>query len=155
MNSKHVFALLVIASFIDTAAVINSPGFGTCQIMPSVLIVVFMHCFLHCFSLYGFLFDDLRLLELYLALPCIIGVLWLIQAKESSTTGFKNACLVINETDLLCGIAKEGATTGFTDIYRTLGIPDIPRLGTNWAFAVITASGFAIAIYKIHKFIRG
>lgn len=156
MNDRLIYYFISCAALLNIFVLILSGEYNKCynNQFPNYLLIVFtlfclfLHYFLHCFSLYGFLFDDKILLWLYLIIPPIIWLGWLINKTEY----FKSACLLTNATDLLCKLSRQNGVR-FIEIYRYLGVPDI-SIGytcTCLAFVILTIVGYPIAIYKLLK----
>lgn len=119
--------------------VVNSSIFGI------VLFITFIHYFINCFSLYGFSFNDKKILLVYITISIIICSLWLF-----STTRFKSNCLLSNVTDILCDFPCDD-TVHFIEFYRFLGVPDITlfNIESNIAFFAINVFGMTFAILKL------
>lgn len=156
MNDKLAYLFITIAAFINLSILLSSDKYKQCNCNQKgdttlILVTIFLfylHYFIHCFGLYGFLFNNKWILGLYLIVPIIIMAGWSL----GKSSFFKSACGLTNVTDRLCKMGVHD-TMHFDEIYRTLCIPDISIKGykSNLAYFVITIIGYSIAIYKLFK----
>lgn len=156
MDDRLVYWFIFFAGLINVFILILSGEYNKCycnQNTNYILIVFtlfcfFLHYFLHCFSLYGFLFNNKKLILLYLIIPPVIWLGWLI----NKTPYFKSACLLTNFTDLLCNLPFKESVR-FVEVYRYIGVPDI-SVGytcTSLAYVLLTVIGYPIGLYKLFK----
>jgi hypothetical protein len=156
MNDKLVYLFISFAAFLNLLILIHGKEYTKCYcnqkktpiILITTLFLFYLHYFIHCFGLYGFLFSNKWILSVYLIIPPIIVLGWTYNKSEH----FKSACVLTNVTDSLCQLPKE-ETIHFDEIYRTLCVPDITIKGytSNSAYFVLTIIGYIIAIYKLFK----
>ena len=156
MNDKLAYLFITIAAFINLAILLNSDEYKRCncnqngdtKLIIVTLFLFYLHYFIHCFGLYGFLFDNKWILGLYLIVPIIIVTGWSI----GKSSFFKSACGLTNVTDRLCKMGTHD-TMNFDEIYRQMCIPDISIKGykSNLAYFLLTIFGYAFAIYKLFK----
>jgi len=156
MNDKLAYLFITVAAFINLIILLNSDDYKRCncnqkgdtKLILVTLFLFYLHYFIHCFGLYGFLFDNKWILGLYLIVPIIIVSGWSI----GKSSFFKSACGLTNVTDRLCKMGIHD-TMHFDEIYRIMCIPDISIKGykSNLAYFLLTIFGYAFAIYKLIK----
>ncbi len=156
MDDKFVYLFISIMAFINLFLLLSSDEYKRCflrQECPKITIITifafYLHYFIHCFSLYGFLFNNKILLLIYLLTPPIIGTSWMF----FTTKHFSSSCVLTNFTDTLCDI-ENGNSIKFIDIYRSMGIPDVKVINssTNTAYMVIMIVGYFIGLVKLFFF---
>jgi len=156
MDDKLVYMFISFMAFINFIILIKSSHYNQCYcnqkktpiLLTITMFIFYMHYFIHCFGLYGFLFNNKGILLIYLAVPITVCICW----KLFTNKYFKSACVLTNYTDILCNL-PEKESIYFDEIYRTLGVPDINvfESKTNIAFICITIIGYCIALYKLFK----
>lgn len=152
MDDRFVYLFISTMALINLVLLLRSKDYTTrckpcSKKMTAITIFAhYIHYFLHCFNLYGFLFTNKVILLLYLVTPIIVGTGWLF----FSTQHFTSACVLTNYTDMLCNI-RDGNSVKFIDMYRNMGVPDIMIMGskTNASYMIITTIGFFIALIKL------
>lgn len=156
MNDRSAYLFISIAALINLMILINSKEYKNCYcnqkkepiLIGITLALFYLHYFIHCFGLYGFLFNNKWILGLYLLVPLFIVLSW----KYFKSIFFKNACSLTNVTDRLCKFPSN-KSMNFEEIYRTIGVPDIKIKGhtSNLAYFVLTIFGYSFAIYKLFR----
>lgn len=154
MNDRLAYIFISLAALLNLFVLLRGTEYTKCYcnqkkkpiILIITLFIFYLHYFIHCFGLYGFLFSNKWILCLYLFIPPIIVLGW----KYCKTEHFKSACILTNVTDSLCQLPK-GDTINFDEIFRTLCVPDITICGytSNLAYFLLTVFGYGIALYKL------
>ncbi len=154
MNDKLVYIIISVAAFINFLILLSGKEYTKCfcnqkktpVILTVTLFLFYLHYFIHCFGLYGFLFDNKWILGVYLLIPPIIVFGWSYCKSEH----FKSGCTLTNVTVKLCKLPK-GEDIHFDEIYRKLHVPDITVMGhtSNAAYFFLTVFGYMFALYKI------
>ena len=146
MSDKLVYILISIFALINLFILLRGKEYTKCYCnqkkKPIVLVITififYLHYFIHCFGLYGFLFSNKWLLSLYLIIPPIIVLGW----TYCKTEQFKSACVLSNVTDSLCELLK-GEAIRFDEMYRAMNVPDVQimKYNSNLAYFILTIGG--------------
>lgn len=156
MDDKFVYIFISIVAFVNLFLLLSSNEYKRCvsrQNCPKITIITifafYLHYFIHCFSLYGFLFNNKILLLIYLLTPPIIGTSWTF----FTTQHFSSSCVLNTFTDTLCNV-EDGKSIEFVDIYRCMKIPEIKIMNsqTNTAYMFIMIVGYFIGLVKFFFF---
>lgn len=154
MEDKFVYLFISFMAFINLLLLLTSKDYKQCflkqkcpKLSTATVFACYIHCFIQCFSLYGFLFDNKTILLIYLLTPLTIRITWLFFKSKH----FTSPCVLTNFTDTICYF-KDGDSMGFPDIYDYSDkCPTVNIMGyhTNVAHVVIGAIGYVVGITKL------
>lgn len=151
MDDKFAYLFISGMALVNLMLLLTSEEYKRCKPcskkMSAITIFAFyLHYFIHCFNLYGFLFNSKVILLIYLLTPPIVGIGW----SFFSTKHFTSSCLLTNYTDIMCNVS-DGHSIKFVEIFRKMGVPDINVMDskTNAAYMVITTVGYFIGLVKL------
>ncbi len=114
---------------------------------------LYLHMFCHAYSLYGFLFDNVYLLLIYLVSMPLIIYGWYMYNKNPY---FQPACTLNMLSDYICDVQPH-QTIKFMEVFRYLGVPTVKFTGTgriSVAYIVLGLIGWSIALCKLRKRLR-
>jgi hypothetical protein len=151
MNDKFAYLFISGMALVNLILLLTSDEYKRCKPCSKktsaiTIFAFYLHYFIHCFNLYGFLFNNKVILLIYLLTPPIVGIGWSL----FSTKHFTSSCLLTNYTDIMCNVS-DGKSIKFIEIFRKMGVPDINVMNskTNAGYMVITTVGYFIGLVKL------
>lgn len=154
MEDKNVYLFISFMAFINLLIILSTKDYKQCfvqqkctKLSTATVFACYIHCFIQCFSLYGFLFDNKIILLIYLLTPLTIRLTWLFLKNKY----FTSPCVLTNFTDTICYF-NNGDSMNFPDIYDySRNCPTVNVMGydTNIAHVVIGSIGYTVGILKL------
>lgn len=157
MDDKIVYLFISFMAFIKVCILLTNVNYKKCLAKQKSLSTIFtliltnyIHSFINCFCLYGFLFNNKILLILYVIILPITFITWLIFKNDI----FQTPCVLNHFTDILCEVDHKNSAENipFYDIYDYINIKPLNIMSiikVNIIQSTIAFIGYIIACYKL------